>query len=63
MKDPGKVKDKNEDKVMVEDRTPSSTPAVNDSILTNASKVKKTFNTKTNGQQSKISQFFTTDQG
>ena len=58
VKDPGKVKDKNEDKVMVEDRTPSSTPTVNDSILTNASKVNKTFNTKTNGQQSKISQFF-----
>ena len=38
VKDPGKVKDKNEDKVMVEDRTPSSTPTVNDSILTNASK-------------------------
>ena len=58
VRDPGKEKDRNEDKVMVEDRTPSSTPTVNDSILTNASKVNKTFNTKTNGQQSKISQFF-----
>ena len=61
--DTGKENDKNGDNVMVEDRTPSSTPTVNDSILTNASKVNKTFNTKTNGQQSKISQFFTTDQG
>ena len=61
--DPGKENDKNGDNVMVEDRTPSSTPTVSDSNLklTNASKVKKSFNKKTKGQIAKsadISQYF-----
>jgi len=66
VRDPGKEKDRNEDKVMVEDRTPSSSPTVDDSNLklTNASKVKKSFNMKTKGQKAKaadITQYFKTD--
>ena len=53
---------------MVEDRTPSSSPTVDDSNLklTNASKVKKSFNMKTKGQKAKaadITQYFKTDNG
>ena len=63
VKDPGKEKDKKEDKVMVEDKTPSSTPKVSDSNLKlpNASKDKKSFIKKTNGQKTKaadITQYF-----
>ena len=66
VRDPGKVEDKNEDKVMVEDKTPSRAPTVDDSNLklTNASKVKKSFNIKTKGQKAKaadITQYFKTD--
>ena len=68
VRDPGKEKDWNEDKVRVEDRTPSSSPTVVDSNLklTNASKVKKSFNIKTKGQKAKaadITQYFKTDHG
>ena len=68
VRDPGKEKDRNEDKVRVEDRTPSSSPTVVDSNLklTNASKVKKSFITKTKGQKAKaadITQYFKTDHG
>ena len=66
VRDPGKEKDENEYKVLVEDKTPSSNPSVSDSNLkiSNASKVKKSFNKKTNGQKTKtadISQYFKTD--
>ena len=68
VRDPGKEKDRNEDKVRVEDRTPSSSPTVVDSNLklTNASKVKKSFITKTKGQKAKaadITHYFKTDHG
>ena len=61
--DPGKENDKNGDKVLVEDMTPSSTPTVSDSNLkiSNTSKVKKSFNKKTIGQKATsadISQYF-----
>lgn len=61
--DPGKENDKNGDKVLDEDKTPSSTPTVSDSNLkiSNTSKVKKSFNKKTIGQKAKsadISQYF-----
>ena len=61
--DPGKENDKNGDKVLDEDKTPSSTPKVSDSNLKipNASKDKKSFIKKTNGQKTKaadITQYF-----
>ena len=60
--DPGKENDKNGDKVLVEDMTPSSTPTVSDSNpkFSNTSEVKKN-NKKTNGQKAKsadISRYF-----
>ena len=68
VRDPGKENDKIEDKVMVEDKTPSSSPTVVDSNLKlpNASKVKKSFIMKTKGQKAKaadITQYFKTDNG
>ena len=61
--DPRKVKEKNEDKGFVEDKAPSSSPRLSDSNLkySNASKVNKGFNKKTNVQQAKLSQYFTAD--
>ena len=63
VRDPGKETDKNEDKVLAEDRTPSSTPRLSDSNLkySNASMVNKGFKKKTSGQQAKLSQYFTAD--
>ena len=68
VRDPGKEKDENDYKVLVEDKTPSSSPTVVDSNLKlpNASKVKKSFIMKTKGQKAKaadITQYFKTDNG
>ena len=64
VRDSGNEKGKNEDKELVEDKTPSRTPTiVSDSNLnySNASKVNKGFNKKTIRHQAIISNYFTAD--